>query len=139
MAKRAPPKDVEPDAVVEARMVADQHVVEHGQRQAQTRALKRACDAGATNLLRRVPGDVASGEFDTAGVWTIKPRQNIEECRLARSVGADQAQDLALHDVKIQRIEREHATEAHRQSAACEEPIRNRYRLRERHADDSGK
>ena len=51
------------------------------------------------------------------GVGAVDAGHDVEECRLARAVGADQAEDLVRRDVEVEMVERHHAAEPPRQTA----------------------
>src|SRR5690606_4513145 len=120
-AKRAPPEQVEHEPVVEAGVIADNDVVDDRERQAQTRALEGARDAGAVDLLGRGARDVLSFERDAAGARRVDARHHVEEGGLARAVGADEAQDLAATHLEVQIFERHEPAKAPAEAFAGEQ------------------
>src|SRR5882724_5883944 len=61
------------------------------------------------------------GQQNVAGTWPMKSRYAVEEGRLPRSIRADQADDLAVVDVKIHLIDRDQAAESAGEAAHFEE------------------
>src|SRR5262249_20372430 len=57
--------------------------------------LERAGEAGPRPALRTPARDLAPLELDRAFVRVVEAGQDVHECRLARAVRADQADDLA--------------------------------------------
>ena len=58
--------------------------------------LERAHHAGGADPVRRQAGDVVALEGDAAGIGLVEAGDGGEQRRLARAVGPDQADDLAL-------------------------------------------
>src|SRR5438067_8401293 len=61
------------------------------------------------------------GQQYVAGTRSMKSRYTMEESRLARSIRTDQADDLAVVDVKIHMIDRSQAAERAGEAAHIEE------------------
>ena len=85
---------------------ADLDVLEHGQIRKRAAALKRPREAGCGTAMRRVVADVDALELDPPGGQGLKAADRVHERGLARSVGADQAVDVADPDLEIDLIER---------------------------------
>ncbi len=103
-------------------VVADREVRER------PRDLVGARDAGTGDPVRGQRKQVDAVETRAAGVGAEVPAHDIDQRRLARSVGADHAEDLACAHVEVDAVERANALErlgdaAHRQQerplAAC--------------------
>src|SRR6202521_78101 len=54
-------------------------------------------------------GDVAAAESDAACIGPIDASHHVEEGGLARAVGTDQTEDLALAHLQVELVERHHA------------------------------
>src|SRR5882762_3414362 len=98
---------------MQSAMVADHDVVEHGERQREPRALKRAGDAGGVDALRRHAGQVLAAELRVAARGPVNAGNDVEQRRLARAVRADEAEDRAAPYLQIERVQRHQAAEAH--------------------------
>src|SRR6266480_2800549 len=85
------PEQVEPQTVMQSAVVADHDVVEHGERQPDPRALKRAGDASGVDALRRHAGQVLAAEWRAAAGGPVNAGDDVEQRRLARAVRADEA------------------------------------------------
>src|SRR5207302_1843578 len=117
------PEQVEPESVMQQAMVADHDVVEHGQRQREPRALKRAGDPGGVDALRRHAGQVLAAELRAAAGGPVNAGDDVEQRRLARAVRADEAGDRAAPHLQIERIERQQAAEAHAETGTGKKPL----------------
>src|SRR5207237_7928869 len=82
-----------PPATVEA---ADEHVLARGEVPERAHELERARDAARAHAMRREPGDVGAAQANAPGVGRERPRDEVEERRLARAVRAHDAEDGAL-------------------------------------------
>src|SRR5262249_37657990 len=77
--------------------------------------------ARAVDRLRSGAGHVGAGEGDAALVRAVDPGDDVEQRGLARAVRPDEANDLAVVDVEIDRIERNEPAEAAGEAAAGEQ------------------
>src|SRR5690606_29598238 len=84
-----------PQARLRAQPVADDQVVEHRGPVEQMRALERASDAEARDAIGAQLRDVLPLEDDPARSGLVRAGNEIEEGRLAGTVGADDRADLA--------------------------------------------
>ena len=98
-----------PALAVEA---GEHHVLENGQPVKRPRNLKGAADAEVDDPVRRLPADLPPLEPDGAAVGHERPGQHVEDGALARAVGADQAEDLALGDLERDVVDGGEAAEA---------------------------
>jgi len=88
-----------------------EHVVESGEPGERSSALERARDTLGAHAVRREAGDVAIVEADRAGVRLEGPRDQVEERRLARPVGAHDPDQLAVLDGEADLADRAHPAE----------------------------
>ena len=79
---------------------ADHDVVQRGHVGEQADVLERAGDAEPGDLVGPAPGEVGAREPDLALGRLVHAGDDVEHRRLARSVGPDQGEDLALVDVR---------------------------------------
>src|SRR5439155_5785577 len=102
------------------------HVLD--QREAAERAwdLEGAADAEVDDPMRRLAGDLASGEPDRAAGGRQRPGDYVEDGALAGAVGADQAQDLALVDLERHGVDGGEATEPLGQALDLQQGARSR-------------
>ncbi|MBV8983621.1 MAG: hypothetical protein JO248_04180 [Acidimicrobiia bacterium] len=91
--------------------LGNQQVVGNSQPRKQLHALERAADAEASPLMDRHAGDVDALERHAPGVGAEQAEQTVEEGRLARAVGTDQSDRLAIFDVDAHVVERHDAPE----------------------------
>jgi hypothetical protein len=89
-------------------------VLERRQPREQPDALERAGDPEARELMRPDVAQRALAPRDVAVVGAHEAADHVEERRLARAVGADDADDLARRDLQGDVVERGQAAEAHR-------------------------
>jgi len=87
-------------------MLADQDVVERGERPEDLGVLERARHATAGDLVRRQSQQVDAVEGGAAGGRAIEAGQHVEDGRLPGAVGADQREDLAPRRVEAHAAER---------------------------------
>src|SRR5205814_3681697 len=113
--------DVEPQAVVEVLVVADHEVVEERERQAEPRTLEGTGDAGLVDRLRREVGDRHLAEARLAARRGKDAGEDVEEGRLARSIGADEPEDLAFLDLQVEAVESDDAAEFAGEPVAAEQ------------------
>src|SRR5271166_2024368 len=91
---------------------ADQHILEDSHALERQRHLIRAADACAASAMRREPRDVVSVENDLPGVGSKTASNQVENRGLARAIGAEDAQRLALGDFEREMIRHLHRPEA---------------------------
>ncbi len=101
-----------PDAGVRTHVAADHHVLERGQVAEEPDVLERARDPARRDVVGLQIRQWIAVERELAAVWPIDAGQHIEQRRLARAVGTDQAVDLAVVDGERDVGQRLHATEA---------------------------
>src|SRR6185369_15049872 len=87
-------RQIEPQALIEALVVADHDVVEDRERQRQPRALECPRYAGLINCPRARIRDVSAVEHDAPGIGVVDPGNHIEKRSLAGTVRADETEDL---------------------------------------------
>ena len=75
------------------------------------RNLVGARDAGAGDPVRGQPGELTTIEFDAAAGGRVVPADDIDEGRLAGTVGTEQAEDLAPAHVDVDADKRAHTAE----------------------------
>ena len=75
-------------------------VVDDAEATERARDLVRAGQAEAGDPVRRDPGDVPAVEHDRAAVGPVVAADHVDQRRLARPVGPDEAQDLAGADLE---------------------------------------
>jgi hypothetical protein len=88
--------------------------------------LEGARDAPAGDLMRRHPRDVLAGEGQAARGRIVDPRDQVEDGGLARTVGADDGEDLTRLHVEAHAVQRPDAAEVDLQ------PLRRQQRHRRR-------
>ena len=79
----------------------DQHVLQHGQAREQTGQLERATDAEPEHPVGRCVGDLGALEVHLTVLDALVAGDHVEQGRLARPIGADQAVDLTLVDLEV--------------------------------------
>ena len=94
------------------RLHGEADVFADAERRKQVGDLERAADAGARDLLRRMPGDRLAQQRYRAFVRRIHARQQIERRGLAGAVGADQRMQRAVGDGDVDALHRLDAAEA---------------------------
>jgi hypothetical protein len=109
---------------------AHQHVLEDGHLTEEALVLEGARDADRGDGVRRQGGQVLAAviEADTAPAGPVETRDHVEHGRLARAIGADQPDDLAVLDTEVEGVD-------------CPEPpevLRQPCRLEERHPAGEG-
>ena len=87
-------------------MRAEHHVLAHGERRDEREVLERAGDAEPGDLVRLALEHLHAVEPDRAGGRFSEAAQAVEQRRLARAVGADQAAHLAVVDRQLHVVER---------------------------------
>ena len=108
-------------------MVADHDVVEDRQWQRQARALEGARDAAEIDGARTGVGDVGAGEGYLSLVGGVDAGDHVEQGRLARTVGTDEAENFVLRDRDIEAVERDDAAETFHQPAGLEQHRHGRH------------
>src|SRR5215468_1397916 len=76
------------------------HVLDQGEPLERARDLEGAADAAVDDAVRGETGDLAAFEYNRSRRGRKGARQHVEDGALARAVGADQAEDLALIDLE---------------------------------------
>jgi hypothetical protein len=99
---------------------ADEHVLEHGQAPEQTHPLERPRDAELRELVRTHARDRLTTPGESSGVGRHEPTDDVEQRRLARAVGADDAEHLASLDLQRDLLQGDDAAEPHRQPIGCQ-------------------
>src|SRR5262249_36064455 len=92
-------------------MAADQHVLQHRHAAEEAEILDRPADAERGDAVGRRLDQRGALEKNGPTLEAVKPAEAVEECRLARSVRADQAADLAGRDVERYAVERDDPAE----------------------------
>ena len=87
----------------------------------QADVLERPRDADSEPVMGRHAGDVAAAEDDIPGADRKDPADQVDGRALARSVGADEAEDVAVRDLEVERIDGPDAAEILRQAAELED------------------
>ena len=89
------------EVIADVDVLADQHVLNHAHGGEQTDILERSRDAGLDDVTGLLVLDLLAVEEDLAAVHMVHAGEHIEDGGLAGAVGADDADDLALVDVKF--------------------------------------
>jgi hypothetical protein len=102
------------DAPLRMAAVGARHldVLAHGQGEERLRHLEGAVDAEMDEAVRREPAHALPGEADLAAIRRVKAGDDVDAGRLARAVGADEAQDLARLQVEAQAVQGAERAEA---------------------------
>src|SRR5262249_51627810 len=90
------------------------HVLEHGHRRKEREVLERPRDTALDDPVRRCTQQALAIEDNLSAFRPVEPGHHVEERRLARSVGPDQADDLAARYVEGDAVECDDAAEAAR-------------------------
>src|SRR5438552_17757994 len=98
-------------------MRADQDVLHHAEIAEDTAKLKRAREAIARDLLRRIAGDGLPVQTDLPGIRPVEPGNQIEQGGLAGAVRADDADQIAFGEVEIDAVDGGKPAKTPRQSA----------------------
>ena len=99
----------------------DEHVLEHRQAPEQPRQLERPPHAEPEHPVRWGVGDLHAVEAHLALLDPLIAGDDVEQRRLARAVGTDQAVDLSLADLQATVRQRVHAAERLRHAADFEQ------------------
>ena len=99
----------------------DHHVLEHRHVQEQAKRLEGSRDPACRDRVRRKARHSVSLEDDFAGVGTEEPRDEVEDGGLPGAVGADETDDLALADVKLEIVDHLQPAERFGDAAKLEE------------------
>src|SRR5205823_8567693 len=78
----------------------ESYVLDQAQLRERARDLVRARDAGVRDAIGRMQADLGAAKEHRAGAGLERAGDKIEHGALARAVGADQAEDLALGDLE---------------------------------------
>ena len=113
-------------------------VLEQAHRGKQRQVLERPGDSEPGNTVRADLEQILPVELQPATGGVVDPADHVEHRRLARAVRADQSEDLTLVDAERQSVERDDATEGHRDLINFEQchqsssprPLRSRSRNR---------
>src|SRR5215472_4556740 len=108
-------------AATEARVGADEHVVERGEPAEHLRILEGPRDAEPRHRVRSTGQEIVSVEPDPPGEGTVEPRHDVEDRCLAGAVGADHREDLARRDGQVNVAQRGEAAKADRQTLDLEQ------------------
>ena len=95
------------------------HVLPHGHVEEQPQGLEGPRDPLPRDPVRLEPLDALAREDDVALGRLVDPGDQVEERRLARTVRADHADDLALVDMQVEVGHDLEAAERHRHAAAA--------------------
>src|SRR5262245_28898032 len=87
------------------------HVLGYRHRAERRRHLEGAADAEAPDVARVQADDAAAGQGDVATIGRELPVDHVEAGRLARAVGSDQRQELAVAQVEADVLDGMHAAE----------------------------
>ena len=119
--ERTAPDQIEPKPLIEALVIADHDVIEDRQRQRQAGALEGAGNSCPIDRARRNGRDVGPVEHHTPRISGVDPCDDVEECGLAGTIGADEADDFAGLNGEIEPVQRQHAAEALHQAAGFQQ------------------
>src|SRR5581483_3675633 len=89
-------EDAADEAAAQARVHADEHVLERGHVLEEADVLERPPDPALRDGVRGLPRDVLSVEDHPPGGRLVDAGEHVEEGRLPGAVRADQADDRAL-------------------------------------------
>src|SRR6266446_3538515 len=112
-----------------AREDGQAHVVEQGQLVEEVDDLEAARDARLDPALHGLRGDVLTAEEDPTTVGGQEAADQVDQARLARAVGADQRQDLALADGEVDLVDGVRVAEVLLQLGGLEKVHARRNRL----------
>src|SRR2546430_4822970 len=90
----------------------DQQILERGQLREDADDLKRPTDTATRDLPRLEAVDALAAKAHAAGIEPLDARDAVEQCRLARAVGADQPVDAPGLEREGDVADRGHAAEA---------------------------
>src|SRR5207245_9154441 len=96
----------QPPRLALAREDGERHVVERAELIEEAAELERSRDPRADPLLDRLLRDVVAAEEDVALVGRQQPADQVDERRLARAVGADEGEHLALLHAEVDAVHR---------------------------------
>jgi len=102
-------------------MGAHQHIVQHAEIGEDAAVLEGARQAERGQPFGGQAGDVAATQPRRAGVGLVEPGHEVEQRRLAGTVGADDADELALRDVEIDIVDGRQTAEPAREAANLEQ------------------
>src|SRR5207247_7581426 len=108
-------------AAAEARVGADEHVVEGGEPAEYLRVLKCPRDAEPRHRVRSAGQQVVPVETDVPGEGAVEPGHDVEDGRLARPVGSDEREDLPCPHGEVDVTQRGEPAEANRQPRHVEQ------------------
>src|SRR5262249_40372762 len=100
------------NAFLAMQVQSQKHVLQRRHLLEQRGELERPDQAALDDPVRSEPGDVLTVEPDRPGRRLEEPRQEVEAGGLARPVGADQPDDLALRDAEVEVLDRGEPVEA---------------------------
>src|ERR1700719_502185 len=106
----------------------ERDVVEQRQLAERARDLERARQPAPAHDMRRLARDLGAGEDDRAAARPQRAGDQVEDRALARAVGADEPEDLALPHLARHLVDRHEAAEALRQSLDREHLVFRRER-----------
>src|SRR5271165_5479683 len=106
----------------------DFDVLPHGEREKGLRHLEGAVDAEMHQPVRRQPTDRPPSEADLAAIGRIEAGDDIDAGRLARAVGADQAENLARREHEAELVKGAEGAEALDQMVDDQERLRGHRR-----------
>ena len=92
----------------------------HRQRWKDVGDLESAGDAAPHDLRRRQAADILAGEFHGAAVRPHRPRDQIEERRLAGAIGPNDRRQRTGREVERDVLHRSDATKRLRESLDCQ-------------------
>jgi hypothetical protein len=107
----------------QAGMSAHQHVVQHAQIAEHAPVLERARQSEPRKYIRLNAGDIAAVELHATVIGLIQAGNQIEQRRLARTVWANHAHELASGDRQVDRVHCSQAVEAPRHAAHLEKVL----------------
>ena len=90
---------------VPGRVLRHPQVLPHREVREQADVLEGACNPGSQALVRRLPVHQLPAEVNGAGGRRVDAADHVDRGALARAVGSDQAEDLALGDGQVQPVE----------------------------------
>src|SRR5207244_5628385 len=85
--------------------------------------LERAPDSALRERVRRLAGDVLAVEHDAAAARPVDTGEHVEEGRLARTVGADQARHGAALDREVDVVDGDETAELLAQPSRLEQRV----------------
>src|SRR5579884_2943797 len=103
-----------PKRVAGMRLDRERDIIEHAQLEKERSDLKRSGEAEMASPVCWKARNISARKTNGAGIGKNLAAELRDQCRLARSVGADHRMQLACHDVEAQIVGRDDSAEPFR-------------------------